>query len=170
MMNHRHSLRKLTQDGVTFVELLIVMGLLAAFLVVIATIFTATVDIQGQSNAYSSTVGDGRFIMARLNYDIMRASAVTTPNALSGSGASLVMTVGGSTYTYSVVGGNLQLNDSTTTANLNSDGTTISGLTFQRLGNAGGKDTIRYSFTITSVTKHEGTQDTQTFTSTAERR
>ncbi|MGH7241214.1 MAG: PulJ/GspJ family protein [Candidatus Saccharimonadales bacterium] len=163
-------LRNIGQKGVTLVEMLIVMGLLAVFLLIMTTIFTSTLDVQNQSNAYSATVSDGRFIMARLNYDIARASAVTTPASLGASGSSLVLTIGGNSYTYALSSSNLQLTDNLGAANLNGSGTAVSSLSFQRIGNTGGKDTIRYSFTLTSTTKHSGTADTQTFTSTAELR
>ena len=108
--------------------------------------------------------------MARLNYDIARATAVTTPAALGGSGATLVLTIGGSPYTYTLSSGALQLTDPTGSANLDGGGTTVSNLSFQRLGNAGGKDTIRYSFKLTSTSVDKSGADTQTFTSTAELR
>ena len=163
-------LRRLGQSGVTFVEMLLVMGLLAIFLVILTTIFTSTLDVQNQTDSYSATVSDGRFIMSRLNYDIARATAITTPAALGGSGAGLVMTVNATTYTYALVGSNLQLTAGANSGNLNGDGTSVSNLSFQRIGNSGGKDTIRYSFTLTSTTLHERRADTQTFTSTAELR
>ena len=164
------SMRELGQQGVTFVEILLVMGLLGIFLVVLTSIFTATLDVQTQSEAYSATVSDGRFIMTRLNYDISRATAISTPASLGTSGASLVMTVGGSVYTYALSGSDLQLTDVIGTANLNGSGTTVSNLSFQRLGNVGGKDTIRYSFKLTSTAKDKSGNDSLTFTSTAERR
>jgi Tfp pilus assembly protein FimT len=163
-------LKSIGQRGVTFVELLLVMGLLSIFLVVLTTIFTSTLDVQNQTNSYSAVVSDGRFIMARLNYDIARATAVTTPAALGGSGSSLVMTINATTFTYAMSGSNLQLTDSTGSATLNGGGTTVSNLTFQRIGNSGGKDTIRYTFKLTSTTLHDATTDNQTFTSTAELR
>jgi prepilin-type N-terminal cleavage/methylation domain-containing protein len=163
-------LPKLTQRGVTLVEMLIVMALLSVFLLVIATIFTSTLDIQSQSSSYDAVMSDGRFIMARLDYDIPLATAITTPASLGASGASLVMTIGGNTYTYALSSGNLQLTDNIGAANLNGSGTTVSSLTFQRIGNAGGKDTIRYSFTLTSIAKSTTGTTSQTFTSTTERR
>jgi prepilin-type N-terminal cleavage/methylation domain-containing protein len=163
-------LPKLTQRGVTLVEMLIVMALLSVFLLVIATIFTSTLDIQSQSSSYDAVMSDGRFIMARLDHDIALATAITTPASLGASGASLVMTIGGNTYTYALSSGNLQLTDNIGAANLNGSGTTVSSLTFQRIGNAGGKDTIRYSFTLTSIAKSTTGTTSQTFTSTTERR
>lgn len=161
---------KLHQRGVTLVEMLLVMGLLGIFLVVLTSIFTASLDVQMQSQSYSATITDSRFIMARLNYDIARASAVTTPAALGGSGATLGLTIGGSAYTYALNGTNLQLTDPTGPANLNGGGTTISDLSFQRLGNVGGKDTVRYFFKVTSKAVDKNGADTLTFTSTAELR
>jgi prepilin-type N-terminal cleavage/methylation domain-containing protein len=163
-------LRAIGDRGTTLVELLIVLGLLGIFLLVIATIFTSTLDIASQNTSYNSVTSDGRFLMARLDYDIGRATAITTPASLGGSGSSLVMTVGGSTYTYGVSSGNLQLTDNVGTANLNGSGVTVSSLNFQRIGNSGGKDTIRYSFTLTSTAKSTAGTSVQTFTSTAERR
>jgi prepilin-type N-terminal cleavage/methylation domain-containing protein len=162
--------RTLTQRGVTLVEMLVVMGLLSVFLLVIATIFTSTLDIQSQSSSYDAVMTDGRFLMARLDYDIARATAVTTPASLGASGAGLVMTIGGNTYTYALSSGNLQLTDNVGVANLNGSGVVVSGLSFQRIGNTGGKDTIHYSFVLTSVAKPTGGTSSQTFTSTAELR
>lgn len=159
-----------SQRGVTFVELLLVMGMLSIFLTVLATIFTATIDTQTQTQGYSATLSDGRYILSRLNYDIARANAIGTPSALGASSSSLVMTVGGSTYTYALNAGKLQLTDAAGTADLNDYNASVSGLSFQKLGNVGGKETIRYSFTITAKAQQGSGAQSQTFTSTMERR
>ena len=161
---------KRTTAGFTLIEAMIVMALLATFLTVLTSLFVKAVDVQSKTNAYSSVVGDGRFIMARLDYDIARASAVTTPVSLGGSGATLALTINSTTYTYALSGKNLQLTDGSGSVQLNSSGTSVSGLTFQRLGNVGGKDSIRYMFTLTSTTKHVSGSDIRTYTSTTERR
>jgi len=158
------------QHGFTLVEAMVVMALLATFLTVLTSLFVRAVDVQTKSEAYSATVSDGRFIMARLDYDIARATAIATPASLGGSSAALVMTVNGSTYTYALSGNNLQLTDNVGSGNVNSSGTRVSSLSFQRLGNTGGKDSIRYSFTLTSTARHLSGNDIRTFTSTTERR
>lgn len=159
-----------SSPGFTLVEAMIVMALLAAFLTVLTSLFVKAVDVQNKTDAYSAVVSDGRFIMARLDYDIARASAITTPASLGASSATLVMTINSTTYTYALNGKNLQLTDASGSALLNSSGSTISALSFQRLGNTGGKDSIRYTFTLTSTTKHLSGTDTRTYTSTTERR
>src|SRR5690242_1060869 len=110
------------QSGFTLVEAMIVMALLGVFLTALTGLFVRAIDVQNKSDAYLATVSDGRLIMARLDYDIARASAITTPASLGGSGASLVMTINSTTYTYAISGGNLQLTDGSGTANLNGDG------------------------------------------------
>jgi prepilin-type N-terminal cleavage/methylation domain-containing protein len=158
------------ESGFTLVELLLTMGLLSIFLLILTTIFTATLDTQTQSESYSAVSQDGRFVLARISYDVMRAATVTTPAALGGSGASLGLTIGSTAYTYALSGSTLQLTDGTGTANLTGGDVSMSALTFQRIGNSGGKDTIRVTFTLTSVaTAHSGA-DVQTFTTTVGRR
>lgn len=165
--------RKLSQKGFTFVEMLITIGLLGIFVVILVTIFTATIDTQGQTEGYSATVSDGRFMMARLNYDLARASAITTPASAGSSGNTLVLTISSTAYTYTLSSGNLQLTVGANTDNLNSSGATVTcpSNCFQRVGNGGTKkDTIRYNLTLTSTAKHASGQDQQIFTSTVELR
>lgn len=168
-MIHKH-LHKLGQRGVTLTELLLVMGLLSIFLGVMATIFTASISSQTQTEGYTATLSDGRFLMARLDYDIARASAVSTPSALGATATSLVMTINSTTYTYALSGNALQLTDGTGSANLTDGSVIVSGLSFQKVGNSGGKETIRYSFTLTSTAQPGSGSDVKTFTSTVERR
>ena len=166
-MMHTRTNDRLKQ-GFTLIEILIVMGLLSIFLVVLATLFTASVDVQNRSRNYSSVATDGRYLMARLDYDITRASAVTTPAALGASSNTLTLTINGTAYMYTVNGGRLQLTDGSGTDYLTTNGNIISGASFTKLGNAGGLETIRYTFTLTG-TAVSGTH-TQTYSSTVERR
>ncbi|HSE61385.1 MAG TPA: type II secretion system protein [Candidatus Saccharimonadales bacterium] len=159
------------QKGFTLAELLIVMGLMSMFMLVLTDVFTAAVTVRSESEATSAVANDGRFLLSRLSYDIECASSITTPASLGASGASLAMVIDGVTHTYALSGGNLQLTNNLGTNNLNGSETTISGLTFQRLGNAGGKDTIRLSLTVTSDAIREGgSPEAETFTTTVGRR
>src|SRR5258706_11621238 len=82
---------RVQQYGFTLIEMMITMGLLSIFLIVLATLFTASIDVQTRSRTYSAVTNDSRFLLARLDYDITRASAVTTPAALGASASSLVL-------------------------------------------------------------------------------
>jgi prepilin-type N-terminal cleavage/methylation domain-containing protein len=161
----KKKLIKLTENGVTLIEILIVMGLLSVLLIVIATIFTSAADVQQQSSTYNATNENGRFIMARLNYDIQRAFSVVTPNSLGATSSSLNLDIGGINYIYGLSSGNLTLEDNNGQDNLNGNDVTVSNLSFQELGNNIEKPIISYSFTLSSITTNHGKSDTKTFTS-----
>jgi len=151
------------ESGVTLIELLIVMGLLSIFMVIIATIFTSSVDVQEQSNSYSSTLINSRYIMARLNYDISRASSVNVPYSFGDDTNSLGLEIGGIDNTFSLSGTNLTLADNLGVDNLNDSDVMVSNLTFQKIGNQGGQPTILYNFTLSSVEQNHGVSDVETF-------
>lgn len=157
--------------GFTLIELLIYMGLLSLFLVVLVDVLVAIMDVRLESGAVSSVEQDGRYILSRLSYDINSASSITMPTSLGASGSTLTIIISGSTYTYSVVSGNLQVViNGSETINLNSSETTVSSPTFQRIGNTGGKDTIKLQFTVNSVTQRKSGSETRIFKTTAGRR
>lgn len=158
------------QAGFTLIELLITMGLMSILLLVITDIFVAGLEIRAESRSTSGLVQDGRFLMARLSYDINRASAITTPATLGSTSTALAMTIEGTTYTYAITGNTLQLTSPQGTTPANSTATTVSGLSVQRLGNAGGKETVRLSFTLTSTDQQKNGPQSQTFTTTLGRR
>lgn len=159
--------KKLNQSGVTLIETLIVMGLLSVMLIVLASIFTASADTQEQSKSYSSTISNGRLIMARLNFDIAKATSVISPSSLGSTASILELNESGTTYTYQLNGNNLQLSDGSGSDLLNGNDVIVSNPSFQEVGNSGGKPTIVYSFTITSTTKIHGIADSETFNGTA---
>ena len=163
-------LQTIAERGFTLVEMLITMGLMSIFMLVLTDIISAVGDVQVESEATSAVSQDGRFILARLSYDIGRASSVTTPGSLGSTTSSLVLVIGGVTYTYALSGGNLQLSVSPNTDNLNGADTTISSFTVQRLGNAGGKETLTVQFTVTSVAVRDSGAEVRTFTTTVGRR
>lgn len=158
------------QKGFTLVEMLIYMGLMAGFLLVLTDVLVAILDVKTESAATSSVEQDGRYITARFAYDVAQATSISQPPSLGATGEILTMVVGGNTYTYSLSGTNLQLVNNLGTNNLNSSESKVSGLTFQRLGNIGGKDTIKVTYILTSSTTRIGGSETRTFTTTVGRR
>ncbi len=158
------------QRGVTFVELLITIGLLSVLLMILLTIFTSSIDVQARSQGYAATSSDGRLILTRLEYDVKRATSINTPAGLGDTSSSLALTIDGHAYTYSVSGGKLQLDVDGGSTDLTGAEATISNLSFQKLGNIGGKASVRYSFTVTANSQSAHEPDTQTFTSTTEQR
>ena len=161
--------KRIKQAGFSLVELLIVMGLLSIMLMVITDMFTSVLNVQTESKTNAAVSQDGRYILARLSYDLNRAASISTPATLGASGSTLAIVIGGTTYTYTVSGGNLQLTNIFGTNNLNGSDTTISGFNVQRLGIAS-KDSVRLSFTVTGKATPNQGAETKTFTTTVGRR
>lgn len=136
--------------GFTIVELIIYMGILSLLLIVLTDIFSSIIDVRRDSEAITVVEQDGNFLLARLFYDISHAQSISTPANLGASSSTLQLTIGGVSNTYSVNSGNLQVVNGSGTNVLNSVNSSVSGLSFLRLGNASGKNTIQVTLTVTS--------------------
>ena len=156
--------------GFTLVEMLIYMALLGIFLITLTDMFVAILNVKAESESTSAVEQDGRYILARLAYDVERATAVSTPVSLGSTGETLVVTIYGVFYTYTITGGDLQLTNNLGTYNLNSSESKMSSISFHRLGNGGGKDTIKINFTINSATQSNKGVESRTFNTTVGRR
>jgi len=163
--NFKLEIRNFSQ-GFTLIELIIYMALLSGFLIILTSVFGAILDTRLSTLAVSSVEQDGRFILARFAYDINRASSISVP-----SPSSLVLTINGQTYTYSVVSSNLQLVAPQGTDRLSGSGSTVSSLTIQRVGNLGGnEETFQIQFTLNSVVQNRGANEIRAFQTTIGRR
>jgi len=153
------------QKGITMVELLLYMSILAVFLTILTSVFTQALDVQSESQATSSVEQDGNYILTRLAYDIHRAQNINAPATNGTTTNSFQIVIGGINYAYSVDGNNnLILTNNLGINNLNNYGTSISAFSVQRLGNTGGvENTLKISFTITSRTKRASGFETKNF-------
>src|SRR4030043_559602 len=147
--------------GFTLVELLIYSGLLIMLLGMLTRMFTGITDVQLESVATGAVEEDARYIYSRLSYDVSRATSVVTPSNLGDQTNSLTLLVDSIVTTYAISNNNLLLTNNQGANQLNSVGTTISNLSFRRLGNVGGKDSIQMTFTITSTTEQVSGPDTK---------
>lgn len=146
-------LKKKGQKGSTFIETVLYIAIFSILLVIFLQMFTAIIDIQLESEAKSSVLQDGRFILERLAYDVRRAEAVNIPSTPGEQNTSLQLVINGENFTYNLSGGNLTLNNTLGTDNLNSSETVVSSINFTRLGGATDKNTIKISLNLTSKTK-----------------
>lgn len=133
--------------GFSIVEMLLYSGLLTLFLVVLSNLFLTSLDIKIASEGDSYTGQDARFIISRLTYDAKRAESIISP-ALGASANSLALVIDGVGYTYAPSGTNLEVTDAGGTYNLNGSETEVSDVSFQRIGNVGGKNSVKVSFKI----------------------
>jgi competence protein ComGC len=158
---------KRDQKGFTLVEMVIYMGLLTLLLLLFTNIFMAILDTQLSSQSTGSVAQDGRFLYSRLIYDINHASSISLPANAGDTGNTLQLQINGIAYQYALSNGNLMISDATSSAQLNSYDTTISGLQFKRIGNPNKKPTIQIVFTVISKEVLHGTVDSKTFQTTA---
>jgi hypothetical protein len=134
---------------------------------VLCATFASILEVQTDSKALSSVDQDSRYIITKLNYDMQSASSITAP-LVGSQGATLQLVVNATQQTYTMDGsGNFQLTMNGQTDNLNSTNTSISNLSFKRLGTGTANDTIRVQFTMTSKVKRTANKtETKTFTTT----
>ena len=158
--------------GFTIVETLIYMGLLSILMMVLTELLLSVLDVQSKTEATSNIQQDGRFLLARLQYDINRATALVTPAFKGTSTDSLQLSIGGTNHVYLLSGNDLHVGTGAAAINLNGFNTSVSGLTFTRIGNTGGReDTVRIDLTINSrVATKSGSDSAQFTTSYALRR
>ena len=148
-----------SQRGVTIVELLLYMGLLSILIVILVDIFVSILDVQTESESFSSVTQDGRFLTSRLVNDIHNARNILVPATNGSQSATMQMVIGGITYSYAVTNGNLVLTNNFGTDVLNGYNTTVSNLLFKRYGNTNGKPTVQITFTLTGNTlQHKGVE------------
>ncbi len=155
-----------SKKGFTLVEMLIYMGLLSILIVIMVDLFASSLDVQLESQATSAVQQDARFLLSRLTYDVQNAQNVLVPATIGSQSASLQLSINSVNYTYALNNGNIQLTNNNGTDNLNSFDTTVSNLTFKKLGNGSGKDTVQIVFTLTSKVVRNTGAETKNFQTT----
>lgn len=140
------------KKGFTLVELLISMALYSIILTVLLTLFATILEVRLSAEGSSSVEQDGKYILSRMIHDIPSATSITTPASSGDQTTTLVFSNGASTYTYALINGNLTLDDGSSSQNLNGFNTSISNLTFTRLGGVTGKPTVKITFRVNSKT------------------
>lgn len=122
--------------GFTLIEFLIYIALLGIFLGVLTNILVTALETLTESGQASMVDMDAKYILARLAYDVGRATSMTV------SSGTLILDVG----TYSLSNGNLLLGSD----HLNSFDSQVSDFVTTRIGNGTGKDTVKISFDLTN--------------------
>ena len=138
-----------SKKGFTIVELLIYMAILSVLLVMLTDVFSSIVNVRIESEATSAVEQDGDYILSRFMYDIPRATSITAPS-LGSTASTLEIVINSVTNTYSLSGGDLQINNSNGADQLNGLHTTVSNLSFKQVGKVGGTNSIQITYTITS--------------------
>lgn len=136
------------KNGFTLIELVLFMGLFSIILGILVNLFSVIVDAQMEVQSTSAVESDSKFITTRLMHDIQRAESILTPATLGAQTATLNLSISGTDFQYALSNGNLELTEGTDVDNLNSAETNVTSISFQRLGNIGGKNAVKVSFSI----------------------
>jgi len=165
--------------GFTLIELLLFMGLVSILLLLMMQVFSTILNVQTESEASSNLVQDGRYLLARLTYDITRAQTINLPATVGSASDTLQLTINEAgqdrTFIYTLTGNQLLLtNYLGTNLALNSLYTKISNLgtthLFTRMGNPSGKNSIQLNFTVTGTTQKNSGLEVENFTTTVGQR
>ncbi len=162
------------QRGFTLVELVVYMALMSLLMVTITDLFVGIVQTKVESESSSAVERDGQLILARLRYDISRATEIDAPSLPGASGSILELKTSGPDYTYILSGSNLLLYDSSTHGlPLNSTETKVTNLSFTKVDNptvTGTKDTIQVNLTLESLGQVDSRPESRTYQTTFGRR
>lgn len=156
-------MKQMHKKSFTIVELLIYMGLLAILLTVLTDIFATMLSLQTESESVSVVQQDGRYILGKLMYDINRASDVSVPSQLGDTGNTLIININGSNQEYHLVNSQLQLTNNYGINILNSSETSVDSISFKRIGNIGGKNTIVLDLIISSQATPQSGKEVKNF-------
>ncbi len=152
--------------GFSLIELLLYMGLFSIFLITLTQIFSSALELKLESESTSTVQQDSRYILERLSYDINRADSITTPATIGTQGQLLSLVISGQTYSYTLSGNNFTLTNPSGTFQLNGFNTRVTNLSFLRVGNSGGKNSVRITYTINSLTNQKKGIETKTIQTT----
>lgn len=161
--------KKSFKNGFTLIEVLIYMAVLSIIMTVSTDIFVNVLKSKLETSAKSSLDYDGKYIMARLAYDISRSDNTVIPSSLGQTTNLLSLVINSENYTYQLVDGNLEVTASLATDYLNGNQVKVEDITFTRLGNENGKESIRVSLKIKSVATLQLGGKTMVFQSTFSR-
>ena len=166
LSNYQQNLAKLVSGksaGATLVELLLYIGILSVLLVALSAMFFLILDNQARSLANTGLEENSKFLSARLSYDLRRASNITSPAAVGSTTSSLQMTIGDEIYTYSIVGGIMQLASPSATIDLHGSDVIASQLQVTRQGNPYGKHSFQVSYDLDTAQQVSGAAKSVTY-------
>jgi len=152
--------------GVTLVELVIYMGILSVILVIFIDMFALIVDKQMETESISSVQQDSNYILSRLPYDFGRAQNVEIPATAGATTTTLRLMIDAGVYDYHISNNNLVVDHNGQTEQVNGYDTTVSNLTFLRLGENNTQDLIQIKFTLTSKAKKQSGNEIIEFSTT----
>jgi hypothetical protein len=156
----------MNRKALTIVELALYMGIFSLLLLVFVEMFALLVNRQLETESLSSVQQDANYLFARFSYDFSQATSINTPASPGAPTANLILLIGASNREYFLDSGKLTSSQNGIINQLNSSETTLSNLTFQRLGMGDAFDVIQIKCNIESKTKKQSGYDITHFSTT----
>lgn len=136
------------KSGFTLVELIISMGIMTILITVLAQVFGSILSMRQKNEAVSVLAQDSRFVVARIAYDVARATSITSPT-IGNPGPTLTLIIDGHNYVYTLQNNKLTLSIDAGAQNIiNSHATNISTLTFTQNNPVGGYLNVQADLTL----------------------
>jgi len=154
------------RNGFTLIELIIYVGIFSILIVMLSQLFLTTIEQQATYQTVSTLDRESRYVLNRLTYDIHRTEQIQNPGTVGSTSSTLRLVIDGNTYTYGTSTNRLALIHPLGNDYLTSNEASISGLTFTRLGNSGGNNSIQVTFTLESQTVVRSQPRRQTYQTT----
>lgn len=157
-MNIREKIKhiKTSMPGFTLVELLLYMGLSMILLVIISGLLVSTLSIRNEAEKTSSLEREGRYIMARLSYDIYSAQDIVEPATIGDNSTQLQILINSELITYRIINNKLYLIDNSGTHLMSGENVSATNFNVLKLGNDGGVGVVEISVTAESENISEG--------------
>jgi len=151
----KKSTGKLAQKGTSLIEVILYIALFSIIIIVVVDLLITSGSLKTESESQSGLQSDAALISSRLTFLIRNADTIVTPSVIGQTTTTLVLTNGAETHTFNLLGNKLsnqkKIGATTTTANLNTNLTAVSNLSFQDIGNVGGKQSLKIGFTLNEV-------------------
>ena len=151
------------KKGVTLIELVIYMGILSIILVIFIDMFALLFDKQMKTESISSVQQDSNYILSRLPYEFGRAQSIEIPATAGATTSSLRLIIDAGIYDYHLSNNDLVVDHDGATQQMNGYDTTVSNLTFQRLGENNQNDVIQIKFTLSSMANKQSGHEVNQF-------
>lgn len=139
--------------GVTLVETLLYVSIVGIFMVTVASMFAAVLAVRNKNTVVNEVNLQGVQIMQQITQALKNTSTLTAP-AAGVTATSLTLT----TYTpaanptvFDLNSGKIRMSENGVVTSITSNRVTASSLSFQNMGSAGTKGSIKIRFTLTHV-------------------
>jgi type II secretory pathway component PulJ len=153
----------MNKKAFTLVELALYMGIFSILLLVFVELFAVLVNRQLETESLSHTQQNANYLLSKLSYDFSQANSIQLPANPGSPTSSLRLLAGTTLYDYYLSSGNFISSHSGIIDQLNDSETTVTNLTFQRLGEGTIADVVQIKCTISSKTKKQSGYDVTHF-------